>query len=503
MDRRLALLIALGLTSVTGCASSSPSAKIDEAAKLVEQRTGHAPEWIAPWDAAPPAWDSRSVLTCDQAVVMALRNNRELRADLALIGQANADLVQAGLMQNPVINLMAMFPSGGGRAMLRSLGLPMQPIQDLWLIPVRKKVAQAALQQTVLRAADRAVETAANVKKVYARLQYSQRALELIHENMNVVEQSTGIIRVRQTAGQATQVDVNLFRIRYLRLKSELVQMEAEYHSAQRELLMLMGLAAAGDAWKVEPVSETKDPLEPPEDESQLLVVAAEQRLDLKAAEWQAESAASNIQLMTREALWFPGLALGLGVERSPAPRSNNPKLLGQAGNIAARGLTDRLTGMQSPIMLPAAFSPTAREAEWTVGPMLEMKLPIFDQGQGKIGRALYEYRQRIAEYEAKCQDVTRMVRDSAVMYRQAYDQVRFYREAIMPEVERNLQLAQQSYVAGQEDLTIFLNVQEDLILTRLKILEYFRDSQLRRAELERQAGGALVLPAPATQPGS
>jgi outer membrane protein, heavy metal efflux system len=66
---------------------------------------------------------------------------------LAAIGQANADLIQAGLMKNPVINFMMMFPDGGGRSMLRGTGLPVQPLEDLWLIPARKEVAKAALQQ--------------------------------------------------------------------------------------------------------------------------------------------------------------------------------------------------------------------------------------------------------------------------------------------------------------------------------------------------------------------
>jgi outer membrane protein TolC len=269
--------------------------------------------------------------------------------------------------------------------------------------------------------------------------------------------------------------------------------MEAEHRSAQRELLMLMGLAGATDAWRVEAVSEIKDPLEPPAEEDRLVAVATEQRLDLKAAEWQAQSAASNIKLMTREALWFPGLAVGLGLERSPAPPSNNPKLLGTAGNGFFSGAMSQALGMPMNVPMGMPFSPKMREVEWTFGPMFEMRLPIFDQGQGRIGRSVYDYRQRVAEYETRFQELTRMVRDSLVMYRQAYEQVRFYRESIVPEVERNLQLAQQSYVAGQENLTIFLQVQEDLI--------YFRESQIQRAELERQVGGTLVLSAAATQP--
>ena len=55
----------------------------------------------------------------DETVALALRNNRTLRADLEMIGQADAELLQASLMQNPMISFMVMFPDGGGRSMLR------------------------------------------------------------------------------------------------------------------------------------------------------------------------------------------------------------------------------------------------------------------------------------------------------------------------------------------------------------------------------------------------
>jgi cobalt-zinc-cadmium efflux system outer membrane protein len=396
---------------------------------------------------------------------------------------------------------MIMFPDGGGRSMLRGTGLPMQPLQDLWLIPARKEVAKAALQQAVVRVADRAVATAAEVKKVYARLQYTQRAVELVRDNMHVVEQSTESIRARQSAGQATQVDLNIARIRRLKLQSELIEMQAEHRRNQRELLMLMGVAGATDGWQVSSVAELSDPVNAIDDEAGLVTLAANQRLDVKAAQWQTEAAAANVKLMHREAL--PEMALGLTLERSPAPRSNNPKWAGQAGNIAARGLVDRAAGMPSGPMLPAPFSPKMREVEYTIGPMLELELPLFDQGQGRIGKAYYEYRQRFVEYEAKLQETIRMVREGLIMYGEAREQLEFYRTAIMPEVERNLALAQQSFVAGRESLTNLLETQEELIMTRLKMLAFYRDCCVQRAELERQVGGKLgtLSSAATTQP--
>jgi outer membrane protein TolC len=78
-------------------------------------------------------------------------------------------------------------------------------------------------------------------------------------------------------------------------------------------------------------------------------------------------------------------------------------------------------------------------------------------------------------------------------MYQQAYEQVRFFREAILPEVERNLEVVRESYRAGREEVTIFLQIQEDVIMTRLSALAFLRDLLINHAELERQVGGRFT----------
>lgn len=486
---------------VGGCTNLDSGSRIDEAGQLVGARVGRQPDWRAAWDETAPSWSGDSVLRLDDAVALALRNNRALRAELERIGQADADLVQAGLLANPAIEFMVMFPDGGGRSMLRGNGLPMQALQDLWLIPSRKKIAQAELQQAILRAADRAIIIAADVKKLYARLQYAQRAVELIRDNVQVIGDSTEIIRARQAVGRTTQAAVNLSEIRGLRARSDLRAMQAEYDAARRELLMLMGLPGANAQWRVEPVDEGQPPTPAPMDETRLLSLASEQRLDLLAARWQVEASEENILLMKRES--WPDLAVGLGFERAAAPPSNNPKLLGRAGNYATQGLVDRAMGMPSAPMLMPPFNPKMREMEYMTGPMVAVEVPIFDWGQGRIPRAMSEYRQQAAEYESLAQEVIRMVRERLVVLAQSYDQVQLYRDSILPAVERNLEIARRSIIAGQEDLTIYLDVQEDWLMTRLRLLEFYRDCMVNRAELERQVGGRLELSTPASRPAS
>lgn len=501
MRLRTITAASLAIVAFSGCATLEPEKRVDEVAGLVEQRLGHKPEWTAPWDGQPPAWDGHAILKLQDAVVTTLRNNRELRADLETIGQADADLVQAGLMSNPMINFMIMFPSGGGRSMLRGSGLPAQPLQDLWLIPARKKVAQAALQEAALRVADRAVAAAAEVKRVYVRLQYSQRALGLIRENMEIVDQSGQVIETQQSVGKASQVQVNLNQIRGLLLRSELMAMEAEYRAAQRDLLTLMGFAEAGDSWQVESVSEMQTPVAPPADEDSLIRTAADQRLDLKAAEWRAVASMNEIELMRREG--WPDVSLGFGFERAAAPPSHAQQPIGKLGNKLAQNLVDRLWGMPGdpgpPMVEP--FGPKMREVKYTVGPMIEMEIPLFDQNQAQVAKAVHMHRQRVAEYEGRLQEVIRAVRESLVMQQQAGEQVEFYRREVLPAVRQNVDLARQSYIAGREDLTTYLQSQEELLMTRLKALQYLRDYLLKEAELERAVGGRLTPIEPATQP--
>ncbi len=474
-----------------GCVAVDSKPRINEAADLVSQRLGTAPNWTLPWDTDPPAWDAGGVLSLDEAVARALRNNRALRADIEMIGQANADLVQAGLLQNPVFNFMVMFPDGGGLAMLRGNGSPMQPLQDLWLIPVRQDAARARLQEAVLRAADRGIEVATDVRRVYARTQYAQRAIELMRENITLADQSTEIIGARQVSGQATQVELNLARIRAQRLRSDLIAMESDFRSLQRELLLLMGFPSASDHWTVEPVHELSPIVLESDDERTLLQTGAEQRLDLLAAGWTLKGAAQQVLLERREAL--PDVALGFSFERAPrAGSSGGTSIPARVGNAGAQALAGRALGAAEGAPPLQPWQSSRNNFSWTLGPMIEIEIPVFDQNQAQIARAVHEYQQRLAEFEDRAQTVVRSIRESLLRTRQARDQAEFYRGSVLPDVQRNLELAQQSFIAGQEDLTVYLNTQEDVIMTRLRVLEFVRDYLVNRAELARAVGGRL-----------
>jgi len=232
-----------------GCAKVNSAGQVQQAMDLVHDRSGTQPQWTQDWDELAPAWKKGDVLQREDAVAMALRNNRELRAEIETIGQAQADLVQAGLLQNPVLTLGAKLPSGGGRALFEGGLVPFQGLRDLWLIPLRKETADAALQASIVRVADQAITLASQVKILYAKIQHSQRSIELTRENLAIVDQIVTLIQSRHAAGRSSQIEVNTERIRRLRLQSDLLAMQSEDRKLKRELLMMMGFAGATDDW--------------------------------------------------------------------------------------------------------------------------------------------------------------------------------------------------------------------------------------------------------------
>ena len=121
------------------------------------ERSGYAAAWDEPWSGGEQTWDGASPLTADQAVIVALRSNRDIRALVEEIGASRADLVQAGLLPNPVLSLTLRPPISGADTVMFIGDAVVQEFTALWLIPSRVRAADARLNESVLSLSDRAL----------------------------------------------------------------------------------------------------------------------------------------------------------------------------------------------------------------------------------------------------------------------------------------------------------------------------------------------------------
>jgi len=130
----------------------------------------------------------------------------------------------------------------------------------------------------------------------------------------------------------------------------------------------------------------------------------------------------------------------------------------------------------------------------------LEFPIPLFDQGQARIGRAAAELRRAQHEYYAlgvRIRATARAVRDRLEAAR---DRALYYRDIVLPLRERIVNEAQLQYNAMQLGPFQLLRAKEQQIETAVRYIEALREywlaagdaGQLLSGRIPKSAMGAL-----------
>ena len=89
-------------------------------------------------------------------------------------------------------------------------------------------------------------------------------------------------------------------------------------------------------------------------------------------------------------------------------------------------------------------------EGAWAAGPVLQFPMPLFDQGQARIGRAAAELRRAQQDYYALAVRVRATARAVADRLEGARDRALYYRDVVLPLQELVVNEAQLHYNAMQ-----------------------------------------------------
>jgi cobalt-zinc-cadmium efflux system outer membrane protein len=131
-------------------------------------------------------------------------------------------------------------------------------------------------------------------------------------------------------------------------------------------------------------------------------------------------------------------------------------------------------------------------EGSWEVGPTLEFPIPLFDQGQARIGRAVAELRRAQQQYYAlgvRVRGTARAVRDRM---EGARDRALYYRDILLPLRERIVNEAQLQYNAMQLGPFHLLREREQQIEAAVAYIETLRDYWLARGDAGLLLSGRL-----------
>lgn len=480
------------LTLFAGCVTVDPRPDLAQSAGLIAQRTG-SPDVYDPTTEAQIAAKVRDLLenglSVEEAVRVALLNNRELQAAFQTIGVSRAELVQSGLLTNPSFSLLGRLPESGGRANLE-LGFAQQ-IADLWQIPVRKEVARAQLESTILNVAHLGIGLAAAVRARCYELLTLREVESALRENLELVEQSVRLAERQYEAGAVSKLDVNLVRLNTLDVRLELITLQREQRVAEAQLVRLLSLTDGSPLPSLIDTLPTPRPLP----REALLSTALAARLDVRQAAATVDAAEADLR---RESLRvFPSIEFGLALERP-----DRQSLPGR--NILAD--TVRESVASGALTAPGIESRAQRDlqrrqiVDVLLGPSVALTVPLWDQNQAQMARARFVALQRCKEYEELLNRVAAEVTVALATLETAEELVHFYETEALPQIRETVEGARRIYEAGEGSILVILQAQATSIARRRAYARALGEYAAARVELERAVGGHLPEPS-TTQP--
>jgi cobalt-zinc-cadmium efflux system outer membrane protein len=444
------VVLGAGALGVTGCATVPRNAGFADVQHVIAQRAGHVVQWRQ--NSAADEQRDQAVhtllqkdLTPESAVQIALLNNPELQATYEDLGIAQADLVQAGLLQNPSLSLERRFP---GQAAEIDVA---QDFLSLLVIPMRKKIARANFQAEKARVAHEVLLLVSEVKSAYYTFQARQQLLDRLKLVVQLNQAAAELAKRQHEAGTLNELGAANQQVTYEQSLADVTRTEAQLVTDRERLNRLMGLGDPQTARKKD-VAWTIPHKLPDLPATELSLDGLEnkalnQRMDLDARRNQIVSAARSLGI-TNTFRYIPTITLSGHYEHDIGP-------------------------------------------EHSIGPAVEFGLPLFDQGQAQVasGRALLMQARR--RYEALAIDIQSQVREAHQRLLAQRQLVERYK-AMLPQRMRILQLTLEQYngmLMGPYDLLL---AKQNEVQTEQAYIEAWRDYWIERTELERAMGGRV-----------
>jgi cobalt-zinc-cadmium efflux system outer membrane protein len=252
-------------------------------------------------------------LSADDAVQIAMLNNRDLQAIYTELGVAQADLVQAGLFRNPILDAAVQFPLSGIRPDIQ-LSVVIGFL-DAFYVPLRKRVAAAQFEEAKLRVTGAVLDFALLVRTAFYGQQANEQMLELRGTIVQALTASLQVSRRLHEAGNIT--DLDLARDRALMEASKLALRSAEVAVVQgrEQLNSFMGAWGEETEWDIDGrLPEIPEQVLPA---SRIERTALTRSLDLSNAQQRIMVAGQQLGYDRATAL-IPSVDFGASAEREP-----------------------------------------------------------------------------------------------------------------------------------------------------------------------------------------
>ena len=456
---RCAALFFAALSFLAGCTGVSREIAFSEVQQQVDERIGFPVHWNANTDSVDAAAQTTKdllsqPLAADNAVQIALLNNRRLQATYEDLGIAYATIVEAGTPSNPAFHGGATFglPQDPGAA---------HPAHDHYVYEIemdflsflygsmRKSAAKSDFETAKLRVTAAVMDLAGQTRRAFYRVQSEQQMLEMYQQVVLATQAGYNFANELYEAGNIPELDLLLQRTLYEQSKLALTAAEATLAESREQLNRLMGVWGQETAWTVE-ARLLEIPEEPPQLDN-LEKIAIENSLDLAIAQGEIVST---------------GKQLGVAKAMSLVPHLD---ILGELEQEAG---------------------------VWSAGPAFGFEIPLFDRKQGQRASAAAELRRRQEEYYALAVEIRSAVRAAHRRLLAARQTALSYQNEILPLQERILDQVQLQYNAMQVGTPRLLLAKQQQIDAGRSYIQELYNYHVARTDLDQILNGRLVMDA-------
>jgi len=391
-------------------------------------------------------------LTIDQAVDIALRENRDLRAARIQVEEARGRLTQAGVFPNPALEsdfiFDSIFTNEGERAF--SAGIS-QPLPLSGRIGAQKRVARVDIKRTFADLADLERGLVRDVRRAFIELLAIDEQIKLQDTLINLNNELVGAIKAGIKEGLASEKDLNAVAIALQQARQEKEVLIAQRRSKILELNKLLG----------KPPSFSFLPQGSLEYEAAKglanfsVETAYAQRPDLRFVELNIDLARADLGLA--KALRFEDIIAGIFYERD-------------------RDVLD----------IPEGEIPNIDQF---IGFRLSIPLPFFDRKQGLIAEAHARERRAGESVEALKLEIGQEVNDALNRVTTLSALLETYQSGILKTAEDNVRLVEGSYKQGLVGIAEVIQSRQQFATLTSSYINTVRDYQLALNDLQIAAG--------------
>jgi outer membrane protein TolC len=387
-------------------------------------------------------------VTLDSLVAQALRNNPGIRSADARSGGARARIDQAGAWDDPQVGIEFYATPVTSLNPIRDGKETDYFIQQTIPFPGKKSlgsdIAVAGVEFAGHDADALRRNIIAEVKKTYAMIYSLQRELDVNAENRQLLQQIAQSVQTKYSVAQATLGDALKAETELAKLSNDSTSLIQQLESAEA---MMNALRAAPDTAEIGRVADIV-PAYPGVSLDSLLDYALDSRPDLMAMESMVQMSRADLAASERDRL---------------------PDFMVRGAYKAMAGTTDDwalMVGVNVPL------------APWSSG-----------KYEGKIEEDEYAVEANLQAHHQMLNMIRYEVRAAWTKVQSHWEQIRRYKETIIPQAEQTVQTTLSSYQANKTDFLSLLDSERMLNMFKMDYYMLVGDYERDRAALEQAVG--------------